>query len=84
MQSSRTHILVDLDTFANKLDFGVWVLHERSKTLLDTLHLLRDSTENTLLESVEFIEASPRADLTQSDEDTAHGLEIESFVTAED
>ena len=79
----RTHILVDLHILSHKLDLRIGVLDKRCKTLLDGLDLLRNSTENTLLESIELIKASPRSNLTKTNENTTHGLEIESFVTAE-
>lgn len=52
--------------------------------MLNALNLLRDGREDTLLETVELVEAAPCTDLTQSDEDAAHSLEVERFVTAED
>jgi len=51
---------------------------------LDALNLLRDCTEDPLLQSIELVEASPRSDLAQSDEDPSHRLEVEGFVAAED
>ena len=80
----RTHLVVDLHVLANQLDLRVWILHERGKSLLDRLNLLRDGTEDALFQTIELIEASPCTDLTESDEDTTHGLEVERLVTAED
>ena len=51
---------------------------------MDALYLLRDSTDDTLLETVELVEASPCANMTKTDEDTTHGLEVKCLVTAED
>lgn len=79
-----TNVLIDLETFTNKLNFNVRVLRQRNETLLNALYLLRHSTENTLLESVEFVKTSPCTDLTKTDEDATHGLEVEGFVATED
>lgn len=78
-----TNILVDLEVLANNFDLGVGVLDQRDKTLLDGLHLLRHGTEDALLESIKLVKATPRPDLTQSHKDSAHGLEVEGLVTAE-
>lgn len=51
---------------------------------MDALDLLRDRTEDPLLESVELVEASPGADLAEPDEDPTHRLEVERLVAAED
>ena len=80
----HTHLIIDLDILPDQLDFRVRVLDECGETLLDGLDLLRDGTEDTLLETIELVEASPRADLTETDEDTTHCLEVERLVTAED
>ena len=82
-KTKRTHLAVDLDALANKFDLGVRVLSEGRETLLDTLDLLCDSRQDTLLETVELIETAPGSDLTQTNENTTHGLEVESLVTAE-
>jgi hypothetical protein len=55
-----------------------------AETELDALNLLRDGTEDTFFESIELVEASPRADLAQSDKDASHRLEVERLVAAED
>lgn len=77
---AHTHLAIDLDVFAYKLDFMVGVLHECSQTLLYTLHLLRDGTKDTFFETVELVETSPCANLTETDEDTAHCLEVKRLV----
>ena len=51
---------------------------------LDLENLLRYCREHTLLESVELVEATVRADLTQTDENTSHRLPVESLITIED
>ena len=79
----RTHILVDLHILSHKLDLRIGVLDKRCKTLLDGLDLLRNSTKDTLFESIKLIKASPRSNLTKTNENTTHGLEIKGFVTAE-
>ena len=80
----RTNVLVDLQALPNELDLSIRVLHQRRQTLLYALHLLTNSTQNPLLQSIELVKASPSADLTQSDEDTTHGLEVERLVATED
>ncbi len=54
------------------------------QTKLDILDLLRDGRQDTLLQTVELVEAAPRADLADTEEDAAHGLEVERVVAAED
>ena len=78
-----TDIGVDLQALAHQLDLDVRVLRHLNQTLLDRLHLLGDGTENSLLQSIELIKASPCTDLTKANEDTTHGLEIEGFVATE-
>ena len=80
----HTHLVVDLDVLPNQLDLRVRVLDECGKTLLDGLDLLRDGTEDTLFETIELVETAPSTDLTKTNEDTSHCLEIERLVTAED
>lgn len=82
--SEHTHVSVDLDVLPNEFNFSVRVLDERCKTLLDSLNLLRHSTKNTLFETIELVETTPGTDLTKTDEDTTHGLEVERLVTTED
>ena len=78
-----THVAVDLDVLPHKLNFGVGVLYQRCQALLDGLNLLGYCGEDALFETVELIETAPCSHLTKTNEDTTHGLEIESFVTAE-
>lgn len=78
-----TNVLVDLQILPDQLNLGVGVLHQRCETLLNALHLLRYGTEDTLLKSIELVEATPCSDLTQTNENTAHGLEVECLVTTE-
>lgn len=79
-----THVLIELDVLADELDLRVRVLSERSETLLDTLDLLGDGTENAFLKTIELVETSPRAHLTETDEDTTHGLQVKCLVATED
>ena len=79
-----THVAVDLDILPNELDFGIRVLHQRCQTLLDGLDLLGYRTENTLFKSIKLVETAPCPYLTETNEDTTHGLEVERLVTAED
>ena len=51
---------------------------------MNRLNLLRDGRQHPLLQTIELVEATPRADLTQADEDAAHGLEVEGLVAVED
>lgn len=82
-ERQRTNIPIDLQALPNQLDFSIWILDHCSKTLLDALYLLRYRTENALFESIELVEASPRPNLTEPEEDTAHGLEIKCFIATE-
>lgn len=59
-----THILVELQVLPNKLDFGVRIFYQVSKTLLDGLNLLRDSTQDPFFKSIKFVETSPSSHLT--------------------
>lgn len=52
--------------------------------VLDYLDLLRDSRKLHLEETVELIEAAPSSTLDQTDENAAHRLVVETFVTIED
>ena len=79
-----THVLVELHVLPNKFDLGVRVLYQGRKTLLDTLDFLRDVRQYSLLETIELVETAPSTDLTKTNEDTSHCLEIERLVTAED
>lgn len=54
------------------------------ESLLYGLDLLGDSRQHPLLQSVELIEASPGTNLTKTNKDTAHGLEVKGLVTVED
>lgn len=42
--------------------------------LLNLLDLLRHGRQHALLQTVEFVETAPRADLAQPDENSTHGL----------
>jgi len=81
--NNPTNVRVNLQALPNKLDLGIRILDQCRKALLNALNLLRNSAKNSLLETIELIETSPSSDLTQSDKDTAHSLEIERFITAE-
>ena len=52
--------------------------------LLDGLDLLGDGREHPLFKTVELVKATPGSDLTQTDKDTTHGLEVKRLVTVED
>jgi len=79
----HTDVWVDLQVLSDQLDLSVRVLNSCSQPLLDGLNLLRHGTKNAFLQTIELVKASPRADLTQTKENTAHGLEIECLVTTE-
>lgn len=81
---TRTDILVDLQTFADQLDFGVGVLGNSGKTLLNALNLLRNRGQDALLETIELVEATPSTDLAETNEDTPHRLKVKRLVAAED
>jgi hypothetical protein len=83
-KSKLTDVLVDFQILPYELNFRVGVLDERGETLLYALDLLRNGAENTLFQTIELVETAPRSDLTQSDENTSHGLEIERLVATED
>ena len=50
---------------------------------MDAQDLLRHRTEDALLQAVELIEATPRADLAQANKQASHGLEVEVLVAVE-
>lgn len=77
-------VLADAQLASDELNLGVGVGDSCAESELDALDLLRDRTEDTLFESVEFVEASPGADLAEPDEDPTHRLEVECLVAAED
>lgn len=81
--SVRTDVLVDLQALPNKLNLGIGILGKSSQSLLDTLHLLRDSTQNTFLQPVELVKASPGPHLTEANKNATHGLEIKRLVATE-
>jgi hypothetical protein len=83
MMHERTNVLIDLQGLPNQFDLNVRILDESSQALLNTLHLLRDRAQNTLLQSIELVETAPCSNLTKTDEYTTHGLEIERFIAAE-
>lgn len=84
LRAKRTDVLVDLQVLSHQLNLRIRVLHQRSQTLLNALHLLTNGTQNPLLQPIELVETSPRSDLTKTDENTTHSLEIERLVTTED
>ena len=79
----RTNILINFQMFAHQLNFSIRIFNQLSETLLNALNLLGHSTKDTLLQSIELVETSPRADLTQTDENPTHRLEVKGFVATE-
>jgi hypothetical protein len=69
---------------ADQLNLRLVILDTLLEAQLNVLDLLRDSGQDTLLQTVELVETTPSTDLADTKEDTAHGLEVESVVTAED
>ena len=51
--------------------------------MLDALHLLRDRTQDAFLHVVELVKSSPRSDLTKTNKNAAHCLEVERLVAIE-
>ena len=64
-------------TIHTPISVGVAVLPQGH---LDVLDLLGDGREHSLLQSVELVEAAPRSHLTQTHEDTTHGLKTEELT----
>lgn len=83
-QGHRPRVRIDSQGLADQLDFGGRIGRCRPEPLLNALNLLRHGREDSLFESVRLVETPPSADLTQSDKDPSHRLEVEGFVAAED
>ncbi|KAI6748665.1 hypothetical protein HG530_015438 [Fusarium avenaceum] len=79
-----TSVFVDVKLTTYQLNLRLVILDTLLKTQLDILDLLRNSGQDSLLQTVELVETAPSANLADTEEDTAHGLEIEGVVTAED
>jgi hypothetical protein len=52
-------------------------------THLDSLHLLADSTQHVLPQSVELVKAAPGSAAQQTNKNAAHGTNVKLFVTIE-
>lgn len=61
---------------------SIWVA-VLSQGHLDVLDLLGDSRQHSLLQTIELIETAPGSHLTQTHEDTTHGLKQRSRSTKE-
>ena len=61
----HTYVLVDLQTLPNELNLNIGILGDSGKSLLDTLHLLRDGTQNAFLLSVELVKTTLHSNLTK-------------------
>lgn len=68
-----THYDILVPTHIILTPVSVWVA-VLSQGHLDVLHLLGDSRQHSLLQTVELVEAAPGSHLTQTHEDTTHGL----------
>ena len=79
----HTYVLIGLQTLPNELNLNIGILDDGGKSLLYTLHLLQESTQNVFLLSVELIKTTQHSNLTKTNKDLAHGLEIEYLVTTE-
>ena len=79
----HTYVLIGLQTLPNELNLNIGILDDGGKSLLYTLHLLQESTQNVFLLSVELIKTTQHSNLTKTNKDLAHGLEIECLVTTE-
>eukprot|EP00968_Pinguiococcus_pyrenoidosus_P008406 scaffold602_cov298-Pinguiococcus_pyrenoidosus.AAC.10 len=55
----------------------------RLETLLNGQDLLTDRAQNPLLETIEFVKASPGSDLAEAHKDAPHGRVVEGLVTVE-
>ncbi|KAH6607744.1 hypothetical protein Trco_004057 [Trichoderma cornu-damae] len=77
-------VLVDAELPADQLDLRLVVLGPLLQAELDVLDLLRNGRQDPLLETVKLVEAAPRTDLADAQEDAAHGLEVKGVVAAED
>ena len=78
-----TRVLVHFQSSPHKLNLGFLFLAVFQPNL-DILDLLGNGRKNTFLQTVKFIKATPSTNLTDTEEDSAHGLEIECVVTAKD
>ena len=76
----HTDVLVDLQMLAHQLDLDIGVLGQLHQSLLNSLYLLRNCTENSFLQPIKLVETSPCSNLTQANKDAAHGLEVEGLV----
>ena len=78
-RNEDTHISVELAGITHQFYTGQLSEH----SLLDSQDLLRASRKDSLFQSVELIEAAPRADLAETSENTTHGSIIETLVAVE-
>ncbi|GKT85477.1 hypothetical protein Ct61P_03327 [Colletotrichum tofieldiae] len=79
-----TSVGVHAELSSNELGLGLLVFGSLLQAELNVLNLLRDSRQDSLLETVKLVETSPSTNLADTKEDATHGLEVESVVTAED
>ena len=69
---------------SNKLDLSLIIFNTLLESKLNILDLLGHGGQDPLLETVEFIKATPCTDLADTEEDATHSLEVKRVVTAED
>lgn len=79
-----TSVWANSNRFPNKLDLCGRVADCRCQPLLDNLHLLRHSTQNSLFQSIDLVEAAEGADSAESDENSTHSLEVKGLIATED
>ncbi len=73
-------IFVQADGTPQKVDFRLRL----AESVLDEQNLLRNGGENSLLQAVELVEARPRADFTDADENALERFEVVLLVAVED
>ena len=66
------------------INSGTLLLSMFLESLLYGLDLLGDSRQHPLFQSVELVKAAPGPNLTETNKDTPHGLEVKRLITVED
>ena len=82
-ETERTCVLVHLQLSTNHLNLRIRILDILLESDLDILDLLRNGGQNPLLQTIELVETTPSTNLTDTQKDPTHRLEIECVVTAE-
>jgi hypothetical protein len=79
----RTGVAVNLQASSYHINLTIRVFNILLQSNLNVLHLLGHGGQNTLLQSVKLVETTPSTDLTNTQENTTHRLEIKSIITTE-